>query len=142
MTSQNTFPRGTFYISPNDKTIDKLKNMWKEKGRIIRNTIPAFFQRNWRKPCPCSGRIERQSVTATPTCSVLQYSLMVAPYLRQWVAGFLPWRFGFDPTSSHLEFVVDNVVPGVGFLRVFRFPLPNLNLSTTSNYLISSYVGK
>lgn len=111
--------------------------MGKETGIFIRNSIPAFFpekltktvlvsQQNWAPECYRYANL--LSITVLTDGSAI-------------VAGFMPWRLRFDPTSSHLEFVMDNVVPGVRFLRVlFWFPLPILNISTTSDYLISSYV--
>jgi hypothetical protein len=44
------------------------------------------------------------------------------PWLRRLVAGFSPWRPGFDPWSVHVGFVVDKVALGQVFLRVAGFP--------------------
>jgi hypothetical protein len=64
---------------------------------------------------------------------------VVSPQLRRLVVGFLLRRPGFKPRSGkvrpgqvrsgHVGFVLDKVVLG-RFLRVLRFPLPNLIPST------------
>jgi hypothetical protein len=45
------------------------------------------------------------------------------PWLKLLVAGLSPLRFGFEPSSVYVGFVVDRVALGQVFLRVLRFPL-------------------
>jgi len=40
---------------------------------------------------------------------------------RRFVAGLSRLRFGFDPRSVHVRFVVDKVALGQVFLRVLRY---------------------
>jgi hypothetical protein len=44
-----------------------------------------------------------------------------ASQLRRLVAGFPPWRFGFEPESGHVGFVVDKVALRQVFSEHFGF---------------------
>jgi hypothetical protein len=46
---------------------------------------------------------------------------MAVPYPRRLVAGFPPWRPGFEPKSSLVGFVVDKVALGQVFSEYFCF---------------------
>jgi hypothetical protein len=46
----------------------------------------------------------------------------VVPSLRRLVAGFPPWRPGFDPRSGPVRFVVNKVALGQVFSEYFDFP--------------------
>jgi hypothetical protein len=55
---------------------------------------------------------------------------MVAPYLKQLVAGFPPRRPEFDPGSGQVGFVVDKVALGQVFSEYFGFPCPSSGAGT------------
>jgi hypothetical protein len=44
------------------------------------------------------------------------------PQLRRLVAGFPPWRPGFESMSGHMGFVVDEVALGHVFSEYFGYP--------------------
>jgi hypothetical protein len=50
-----------------------------------------------------------------------QLSYRAVPWLSRLVAGFPPWRPGFDPGSVHVGFMVDKVAVGQVFPRVLWF---------------------
>jgi hypothetical protein len=72
--------------------------------------------------CPCRIICTTVRVTRSVTCVY-----KTVPYLRKLFAGFAPWRRDFEPRSSCVRFVVDNVALGkvfskyFGFLRQFSF---------------------
>jgi hypothetical protein len=49
----------------------------------------------------------------------LKWTERALSWVRRLVAGLSPWRFGFDPGSVHVGFVVDKVALG----QCFGFPL-------------------
>jgi hypothetical protein len=53
---------------------------------------------------------------------------MAVPRLRRLVAGLSPRRYGFDPWSFHVGFVLDKVALGQVFPRVLRFSPVNVIL--------------
>jgi hypothetical protein len=56
-------------------------------------------------------------------------------WLRGFVAGFSPWKPGFDPGSFPASFVVKNVVLGHVFSQVLRFPSVGIIPPTLSTHL-------
>jgi hypothetical protein len=58
--------------------------------------------------------------------------------LRLLVAGFPPWRPGFQPRSCHVEFVVDKTALKQGVSRVLQFLLPVTPL--TAPHSSSSFI--
>jgi hypothetical protein len=75
----------------------------------IFNTVFSLVQRH------------NTNITIKKNKNWLHY-LQAAPYLKQLVAGFPPWRPGFKPRSSHAGFVVDKVLLGQVFSEYFSFP--------------------
>jgi len=78
--------------------------------------------------------------------AVSQWSLMdpTVLWVRWFVAGLLPSRFGFNPRAVHMRFVVDKVALGQVVLPLLWFP-PSLSFHQCcilifecgSNYIIS-----
>lgn len=58
--------------------------------------------------CPQSAFVSLYDPKKT---AVFSYKDM--PLLRQLVAHLSPWRFGFDPMSFHVRFMVDKVALGL-----------------------------
>ena len=66
---------------------------------------------------------------------------MAVPRLRRLVAGLSPRRYGFDPGSVHVVFVVDKVALGQVSPQVLRFsPVnhipPVLHYTGKTNHLL------
>jgi hypothetical protein len=62
---------------------------------------------------------------------------------KRLVADFPPRRPEFKPGSGQVEFVVDKVAVGAGFLRVLRFPLPIFNpTNSPSSYSPGAFSGR
>jgi hypothetical protein len=59
--------------------------------------------------------------------------------LRWLVAGFPPRRFGFEPRSGHVGFVVDRVALGQVFSKYFGFPC-QFSFPTTDPHSSSSII--
>jgi hypothetical protein len=80
--------------------------IWKQVFQLT--TLVSKLER--RLSCHGSNRYSGVANVCSSQAIVLHNELAV-PQLRQLVAGFPPWRHGFEPTSLHEIFVVKKAVP-------------------------------
>jgi len=60
------------------------------------------------------------------------------PWLKQLVADFLVRKPAFDLRQAHVGFVVEKVILGQGFPRVFTIPLMNIISSILGTHMFKT----
>jgi hypothetical protein len=85
-----------------------------------------LFWNNWGKTRKHPNLRSLSWPRFEPRTYKIQVYGVVVLQLRRLVVGFPPRRAEIEPRSGHVRFVVDRVVLGQSFRRVFRFPLPVL----------------